>query len=73
MGDTAEERNLGELIRYVLLCTSLNKRASVGRPTRTYLQQIYTDWGYSREDPPGAMDDRDEWRERERESQGKLS
>ena len=24
-------------------------RACVGRPTRTYLQQLCTDWGYSRE------------------------
>ena len=26
--------------------------------------------GSSLEDPPGAIDDRDKWRERERESQG---
>ena len=29
----------------------------------TYLQKLCTDTGYSMEDLPGVMDDRDEWRE----------
>ena len=40
-------------------------RASVGQPTKTYLQQVCADIGYSLKDLPGAMNDRDEWRERE--------
>ena len=36
----------------------------VGRPTRTYLQQLFTDTGCNLEDLPEAMDDRDEWQER---------
>ena len=36
-------------------------------PARTYLQQVCADTGYSFEELPGAMDDRDRWRERVRE------
>ena len=46
--------------------------ASVGQPTRTYLQQLCADTRCSLEDLPGVMDDKDWWRERERESQGNL-
>ena len=42
-------------------------RASVGRPARTYIQQLCADTGYSLEDLLEAMDDRDGWRERARE------
>ena len=49
----------------VLLWTPSNGRVSVGRPTRTYLQQLCTDTGCSLEDLQEATDDRDEWRERE--------
>ena len=52
----------------VLLWTPKHGRASIGRPTRTDSYQIYTDIGCSLGDLPGAMDDRDEWRERERVS-----
>ncbi len=50
----------------VLLCTSTDEGASVGRPASTYLHQLCADTGCSLEDLPGAMDDRDRWRERER-------
>ena len=40
---------------------------SHGRPALTYIQQLCANTGCSTEDLPGAMDDRDEWRERVRE------
>ena len=43
-------------------------RAKAGRPARTYTQQLCADTRYSLEDLPGAIDDRDGWRERQRES-----
>ena len=52
-----------ELISDVFLRTPSYKRASISWPTRTYLQQLYTNSGCSLEDLSGAMDDRDEWRE----------
>ena len=39
-------------------------RAKAGRPSRTHIQQLCTDTGSSLGDLPGAMDDRDGWRER---------
>ena len=39
---------------------SSHGHASVGQPTRTYLQQFCTDTGCSLEDPLEAMDDKDE-------------
>ena len=53
----------GELISSVLLWTSSHGRASVSRPARTYLHCV--DTRCNLEDQPGAMDDRDKWRERE--------
>ena len=47
----------------VLLWTPPHGRASVGRPTKTYLQRLDTDTGCSQEDLPEAMDERHEWRE----------
>ena len=44
-----------------------HERVSVERPTRTYLQQLSLDTGCSLEDQPEVRDDREEWRERERE------
>ena len=41
--------------------------AKVVRPARTYIQQLCADIAYGYEDLPGAMDDRDGWRERVRE------
>ena len=39
--------------------------ASVGRPARTYLYQLCADTGHRLKDLPGAINDRDRWRERE--------
>ena len=55
-------RSKDELISNVLLWTS-----SHGRPAWTYIQQLCADTGYSLEDQPGAMDDRDEWQKKVRE------
>ena len=60
---------MDKLISDVLLYTPLHRCASVGRPTRTYLQQLCTDTGCSLEDLPKAMDDREREREREREKE----
>ena len=51
-----------ELVRDVLLWTPSHGRVGVGRP-RTYLQQLCVDTGYSLEDLPEVMDDKDEWQE----------
>ena len=58
-----------EFISNVLLWTFTNGLASVIQPARTYLHQLCGDTGYNLEELLGAMDDRERWRERERESQ----
>ena len=63
-------RSKNELISGVLPRTPSHGRASVGRPARTYLQQLCTDTECSLEDQPEAVDNRDEEREREREREG---
>ena len=60
-------RSKEELISDILLWTPSHGQAKAGRPARTYMQQLYADTGYSLEDLPGAMDDRDRWWERVRE------
>ena len=60
-------RSRDEFISVILLWTPSHGRAKVGRPARSYIQQLCVDTGYSLEDLPGAMDDRDGWRERVRE------
>ena len=60
-------RSKDELISDVLLWTPSNGRAKVGRPARSYIQQLSFITGCNLEDLPGAMDDRDRWRERVRE------
>ena len=55
-----------ELISDVLLWTPTYVRAKAGRPVRTYIQQLCEDMGFSPEDQPGAMNDREKWRERVR-------
>ena len=57
-------RSKDELISEVLLLIPSCGRAKVGRPARTNIQQLWADTGYSLENIPGAMDDRDGWRER---------
>ena len=42
-------------------------QAKAGRPARTYIQQLCEDMGYSPEDLPEAMKDREKWRERVRD------
>ena len=56
-----------ELISDVLLLTPTHGRAKAGRPARTYIQQLCEDTGCCPEDLPGAMNDREEWRERVRD------
>ena len=60
-------RSKNELISDVVLETPSYGRATVGRPARAYIQQLGADTGCSLEDLPGAMNDRDGWRERVRE------
>ena len=56
-----------ELISDVLLWTPAYGQAKVGRPARTYIQQLSEDTGCSPEDLPEAMNDREKWRERFRD------
>ena len=51
----------------ILQWTPSSERAKVGRPARTYIQQLCADTGCRLDDLPGTMDDRDELRERVRE------
>ena len=60
-------RSRDELISDVLLWTPTYGRAKAGRPARTYIPQLWEDTGCSPEDPPRAMNDRVEWRERVRD------
>ena len=60
-------RSRDELISDVLLWTPTHGRAKAGRPARTYIQQLCEDTGCCPEDPPRAMNDREEWRERVRD------
>ena len=60
-------RNKNELKSDILLWTPSHGRANAGRPTRTYIKQLFADKGNSPEDLLGAMDDRDGRRERVRE------
>ena len=52
-------RSRDELISDVLLWTPTHGRAKAGRPTRTYIQQLYEDTGCCPEDLPEAMNDRE--------------
>ena len=54
MPEVMDDRD--ELISDVLLWTPSHKLASVGRPIRTYLQQLCTDTGCSLEDLPEVID-----------------
>ena len=60
-------RSRDELVSDVLLWTPTHGRAKAGRPARTYIQQLCEDTGCCPEDLPGAMNDREEWRERVRD------
>ena len=54
-------RSRDELISDVLLWTPSYGQAKAGRPARTYIQQLCEDTGYSPEDLPEAMNNREEW------------
>ena len=56
-------RSKDELISDVLLWTLTHGCARVGRPARTYIQQLCEDTGCNPEDLPEAMNDREKWRE----------
>ena len=60
-------RSKDELISDVLLWTATYGCAKVGRPARTYIQQLCEDTGCNPEDLPEAMNDREKWRERVRD------
>ena len=60
-------RSRNELISYILLWNPSHGQAKAGQPARTYIQQLCAGVGYSFEDLPGAIDDRDGWWERVRE------
>ena len=51
-------RSKDEFISNTLLWTPSHGRANARRPARNYIQQLCADTGYSLEDLPGAMDDR---------------
>ena len=57
-----------ELISDILLWTPSHRRAKAGRSARSYIQELCPDSGFNLEGLPGAMDDRDGWRERVREN-----
>ena len=52
-------RSKDDLVSDVLLWTPSHGRAKVGRPARTYIQQLCADTGCSPEDLPEAMEDRE--------------
>ena len=56
-------RSKDELISDVLLWIPTHGCARVGRPARTYIQQLCEDTGCNPEDLPEAMNDREKWRE----------
>ena len=60
-------RSKDKLISGTLLWTPSHGRAKAGRTAKTYIQQDCSNTGCSLEDLPGAMDDRDGYRERARE------
>ena len=60
-------RPCDELISDVLQWTPAHGRAKAERPARNYIQQLCEDTGYSPEDLPEAMNDREEWQERVRD------
>ena len=60
-------RSRGEFIRDVLLWTPTYGRAKAGRLARTYIQQLCEDAGWSPEDLPVTMNNREKWRERVRD------
>ena len=60
-------RSRDKLISDVLLWTSTYGWAKAGQPAWTYIQQLWEDTGWSHEDLPKVMNDREKWRERVRD------
>ena len=60
-------RNMDELISGVHLWPPSHGQAKARRPARTYIQQRCEDTGFSPEDLPEAMNDREEWRKKVRD------
>ena len=60
-------RSKDEVISDILRWTPAHGRAKAGRPAKTYIQQLCADTGCGLVDLPGAMEDRDGWREQVRE------
>ena len=56
-------RSKDELISNVFLWTPAHDQTKAEWPARTYIQQLCEDTGYSPEDLPEAMNDRNAWRE----------
>ena len=56
-------RSKDELISDVLLWAPAYGQAKAGRWAQTYIQQLCEDTGYSPEDLPEAINDREKWRE----------
>ena len=61
-------RSKDELLINILLWTLSHGRVKAGRKTGTYIQQLCADTGCNLENLLGAMDDRDGWGERVRET-----
>ena len=60
-------RSKDEIVSDVLLWIPAYGQSKAGRPARTYIQQLCDDTGCNPEDLPGAMNDRETWRERVRD------
>ena len=67
MPDTAG-RNKDEIVSDALLWTPAYGQSKAGRPARTFIQQLCDDTGCNHEDLPKAMNDRETWRERVRDT-----
>ena len=58
-------RSKDALINDIILCISTHWHASVNRQAKIYMHKLCADTGYNLEYQPGAMDDRNGWRESE--------
>ena len=66
-------RSRDELISDVLQWTPSYGQTKAGQPARTYIRQLSENKGCSPEDLPEAMNDKEEWRERVRDSQAGIT
>ena len=63
-------KSKNKFISDVHLWTPTHGHTSVGRPARNCIHQVSVDTRCHLEDPPGMMDDKDGWRERESGNSG---